>query len=93
MIAYAQGAAAEAQRFVDKINDVILFPLITLMLTVALVVFLYGCFEYIMGSANEAARATGRQHIIWGIVGMLVMISALTILTIAANTFNVPVPG
>lgn len=92
MIANAQ-AEAVARGFLDKLNEVILFPFITLLLTVALVVFLYGCFEFIMGAAEPGKREQGRQHILWGVIGMLVMVSAYAILNIAANTFGVAVPG
>lgn len=96
MIAHAQ-AADVARSFLDRINEVILFPLITLLLAIALLVFLYGAFEYVMGAGNEEARNTGRRHLLFGIIGMLVMISAYTILFIAANTFGVdiynPAPG
>lgn len=88
MIAYAS-AATVAQGFVAKVNNIILFPLITLLMTVALVVFLWGCFEYVMGAANEAKREQGKNHILWGIIGMLVMLSAQAILSIAAGTFGI----
>ena len=91
MIAYAQ-ADEVARGFLDKLNEVILYPLITLMLTIALVVFLYGCFEFIMGAAEPGKQEEGRKHIMWGIIGMLVMVSAYAILNIAANTFGVDVP-
>jgi len=74
--------------FLEKFNDIILFPLITLMVAVAFLFFIYGCFEYIIHADNETARATGRQHILWGIVGMFVMLSAYGILRIAVGTFN-----
>lgn len=92
MIAYAQ-ADAVARGFLDRLNDVILFPLITLLMTIALVVFLYGCFEFIVNANNEAARSVGKQHILWGIVGLLVMVSAFSILFIAANTFGLDIPA
>jgi uncharacterized membrane protein YbhN (UPF0104 family) len=91
MIAYAQ-AVAVAQGFLDRLNDAILFPLITLLMTIALVVFLYGCFEFILNANNDAARTTGKTHILWGIIGMFVMVSAYAILNIAANTFGIVVP-
>lgn len=91
MIAFAQ-AEEVARGFLDRLNQVILFPLITLLMTVALVVFLYGCFLFIMNSDNETARSQGKQHIMYGVIGMLVMISAYSILSIAANTFGVDVP-
>lgn len=87
-IAYASNHIATAQGFLGKLNDAIIFPLITLMMAVALVVFLYGGFEYVKNAANEQGRETGRRHLMWGIVGMLVMLSAFAILTVAAGTFN-----
>ncbi len=87
-IAQAQEHIAVAQGFLDKINQAILYPLITLMMAVALLVFLYGLFEYVRNAESEQGRATGRQHILWGLVGLLVMISAMSILSIAAGTFG-----
>jgi hypothetical protein len=85
-------AASEAQKvaysFVEKINNAILFPLITFLLALALLIFLYGGFEYIRDSASGEGRETGRRHLLYGTIGMLVMISALAILTIAAGTFG-----
>jgi Na+/H+ antiporter NhaD/arsenite permease-like protein len=89
MYAFAQSAAQEAaQGFLTKINEAILFPLITLMMAIALLIFLYGAFEYVKGAANDGDRETGRRHLLYGIIGMLVMLSAFTILTIAAATFG-----
>ncbi len=89
MYAFAQTEAQlVAQDLLSRINEVILFPLITLMLAVALVVFLYGGFEYVKGASNDGDRETGKRHLLYGTIGMLVMISALAILTIAAGTFN-----
>lgn len=87
MVPVAHAAAAdEAVRFVDAINDAILFPLILLMIGIALVVFFYGAFEYVMGANNEQKRDQGRKHLLYGIIGFLVMISAMAILQIAAAT-------
>ena len=91
MIAFAS-AAQIASSFVDRVNQVILFPLISFLLALALLVFLWGCFEYVWGANNETARARGKNNIMYGIIGMLVMISAYAILFIAANTFGVADP-
>lgn len=83
-----QKAVKEASSFVDKVNEVILFPLIALLLGVAFLVFLYGCAEYIFKSGNESARADGVKHITWGIVGLVVMVTAWAILSLATGTFG-----
>ncbi len=87
-LVFAAEAAAEAKRFVDKINDAILFPLIALMMAVSLLVFFYGAYEYLVGASNETARATGRKHLMYGVLGFFIMLSAFGILNIAAGTFG-----
>ncbi len=84
----ASEAQIVAQGFLSRINDAILFPLITLMMAVALLVFLYGAFEYVRNADSEEGRTKGSQHLFYGIIGMLVMLSALALLTIAAATFG-----
>jgi len=90
--AQASDAQVAAQCFVNRINEVILFPLIALLMAVAFLLFLYGAFEYVKNSNNEAARETGRNHLVYGVIGMLVMLSAMAILGIAAGTFGLNVP-
>lgn len=84
----ATQAQIVAQGFLAKINEAILFPLITLMMAIALLLFLYGAFEYVRGADNNSARETGKRHLLWGTIGMLVMLSAMAILYVAAGTFG-----
>lgn len=89
MYAYAATEAQiVAQEFLSKINEAILFPLITLLMAIALLIFLYGAFEYVKGASNDGDRETGKRHLLWGTIGMLVMLSAMTILYLAAGTFG-----
>ncbi len=83
-----QQAAQEAARFVAKVNQIILIPLIALLMGLAFLVFLYGAAEYIMNGDDESARETGRKHMLWGIIGLVVMVSAYAIIQIAAATFG-----
>ena len=78
----------EAAAFVEKVNDIILFPLITLLIGIAMLYFIYGSVVYIMNAENSKAREEGRSHIMYSIVGMFVMLTAYGILTIAVNTFG-----
>ncbi len=89
-IAYAATTPGqqEAYAFVEKVNEVILYPLITLLMGLALLIFLWGCYEYLTHSNESQARETGQMHILWGIVGMFIMLVAYGILGIAAGTFG-----
>lgn len=81
-------ARGHAFSFVEKLNEVILQPIVLLLTAVALAVFLYGGFQYILNSGNEQERSKGKKHMIFGIIGFLVMVSALAILRIFAATLG-----
>lgn len=88
---YAYAAMTDvqyAQSLVDKVKIAIIYPLVTLMMAVAMLVFLYGVFEYVRNGTEESARAQGRRHMIWGIIGFVIMLSAVSIFNIALRTFG-----
>ena len=81
-----------ARGFVETLNRVILFPLIGLLMAVAFLVFIFGCAEYIRGANNPTAREQGVKHITFGIIGLVIMISAWAILNLATGTFGIDLP-
>lgn len=83
-----QKAAQSAGEFVERFNNAILFPTITLLTAVAFLVFIWGCVEYFINSTNETARQQGVRHITFGIIGLVIMLSAFAILSFVANTAN-----
>lgn len=96
MIAYAATEGAhivKSKELLGKIESAILFPIMTLMMTVALFVFLYGMYEYVLHAENDEARSAGKQHMLYGIIGLVIMVSAYAILRIAASTFGVEIPS
>lgn len=91
MIAYAAGDAhiTAAKAVLTKIESVILFPLMTLMMAVAMLYFFWGAYEFVAGADSEEAQTKGKTHMLYGIIGLLVMLSAYAILRIAAATFGI----
>lgn len=69
-----------------NIEYFILNPLIYLIFASALLVFLYGVFEFIKNSDDSEERKKGGQHILWGIIGMAIMISAYGIINFVLRT-------
>lgn len=70
---------------ISKINTHIVNPIIGLMLAIALVVFLYGVFEYIAGASNEEKRDTGKKHIIWGLIGLFIMFGVFGLMNVLVS--------
>ncbi|MGE5541378.1 MAG: hypothetical protein ACM3TU_03835 [Bacillota bacterium] len=78
--------------FLGKIEQAIINPLITLIGLAAFVLFVWGVVEFIAGAGNEEKRTKGQQHIIWGIIGLVIMFGAKAIIMIAASTFGIDLP-
>lgn len=74
--------------FFNRVAAEILDPLMLLMAAGATIVFLFGVFKFIMNAGEEGKREEGRSAIIWGLVGLVVIFGASTILHIAIDTFG-----
>ena len=72
----------------DRINEFVINPIIGLLFALALVVFLYGVVEFIAGADSEEKQTTGRQHMIWGVIGIFIMVSVFGVLNVVCNTIN-----
>jgi len=79
-------------RTVDEIMTIIqsnvLDPLITLLFIVATAFFIWGVIEFIAGASSEEARSKGKKHMIWGIVGLVIMLSVNFIRKVLENFFT-----
>ncbi len=85
LVAYA----ATLDELLGKVNAKIVNPAIEFAFIVALVVFLFGVLEFIRGANSEEKRKKGRDHIMWGIVGFLIMFGVWGIIEILVNTFGI----
>ncbi len=75
--------------FIGNVATQIINPIIYLLFAVALVYFLFGVFQFIANAEDEEARTTGRNHMIWGIIGFVIMLGVFGIMNIILNTFNI----
>lgn len=71
-----------------KIETQIINPVIYLLFGLALAYFLWGMLEFIAGAGNEETRTNGRQHMLWGVVGMFIMVAVFGIMHTICNTIN-----
>ena len=74
--------------FLNKVSAAIINPLVLLLFGVAGVVFLFGVYEYVKGLDSEEALSTGVRHMIWGIIGIAIMLSAKGIVGVIKGTLN-----
>jgi hypothetical protein len=75
--------------FILKVVDNIINPLIYFLFALAILFFLYGMLEFILNQESEEAKTTGRSHMLWGIVGITIMMGVWFIMNLIINTFNI----
>lgn len=64
----------------QKINDAILTPLIVLLFALAVIYFLYGVAKFVRNQDNQSELEEGKQHMVWGVVGISIMVGVYGIL-------------
>lgn len=85
----AQTAYAETlNEFIGNADNLIINPIIKLLFALAVVYFLYGVFEFILNQQSEEKKTTGKSHMLWGVIGITIMIGVWSILTVLLNTFG-----
>ena len=73
---------------IEKVNTNIINPLLLLLFFSAFVVFLYGTVRYLAQAENDEARRTGARHMLWGVVGMFIMVGVFGIIAVIKRTLN-----
>lgn len=82
-------AHASVDVFVKKLNTYLFNPLISLMVFVAVVYFLYGLFEFIKDADSGEGREKGKRHMLWGLIGLFVMVSVFFIMRVLLGTIGI----
>lgn len=81
----AAGNDIAVNTIVSKITTNIISPVIQFVFVLALLYFVWGMFKFFK-ETDDGSREEGRQHILWGTIGMAVMISVYGIIRFVAET-------
>ncbi|OGI63293.1 hypothetical protein A2818_02805 [Candidatus Nomurabacteria bacterium RIFCSPHIGHO2_01_FULL_40_12] len=83
-------AHAGLDSFIGNVGELIINPLIYLLFALAVAYFLYGVAEFILNGDNEEKKTTGKSHMLWGIIGITIMMGVWGILNVLLNTLGIP---
>ncbi len=76
----------------SKIISVIVVPIVTVVFAAAVVYFVWGAAGLILNKDDAEKRTTAEWHILYGVIGMFIMISAYGIIRLIANSIGVASP-
>src|SRR3989344_2616482 len=70
-----------------QINAVI-NTIIPFLVGLAVLIIIWGVFNYISGAGDEEKRAQAKQYIVWGVVGVFIMLSVWGLVNVLVNSFD-----
>jgi uncharacterized membrane protein len=83
-----EGTAISTEKLLGNILTYIVNPFITLMVGVAVLYFLWGVFQFIRNAESTDERKKGGMNMLWGAIGLFIMISAYGILNLILGTIG-----
>lgn len=75
--------------FLNRVNELILNPLIILAFTLSFAYLAYSVVRFLRLEAGDKSRKEAQDAIIWGIAGMVIMFSVYGIINFVLATFGV----
>jgi nitrogen fixation-related uncharacterized protein len=71
---------------INKVATNIVNPIILLLFSVAFLIFLWGLFQFIYQADDATAREDGKKHMLYGVIGLAIMVGAIGIVQILKRT-------
>jgi predicted tellurium resistance membrane protein TerC len=77
-----------SDQLISNIIQSLIQPFVLLLLLCAVILFIVGVIKFMMNSDNQEERTLGRSRIIWGLIGITIMLGAWGIVTLTARTIT-----
>ena len=84
----AQAAALNTLGDVLVVFTNIINALMPFIVALAVLFFMWGVFQFVKSAGNEDERTEGRNRMIYGIIGIFVMVSVWGFVNLLDNTFR-----
>lgn len=77
-----------AGELLGRIVTYLINPAILLVFSAGFLLFLWGLVVFIFKIGAGGDNKEGKDHMLWGLIGMLVMVSVYGIIAVLSNTFG-----
>lgn len=72
--------------FIERVSVAVFNPLVILLFAWAFLVFLWGIFQFVYAGEESKDREDGKRHLLYGVIGMTIMVAAYAIMEIIRAT-------
>ncbi len=81
-------AEASITTLMQSIDRVVINPVIFFMFALAMAYFIYGVVQYLLNPSSEEVRKTSKSHMLWGIIGIFIMVAVFGIMRLILGTIG-----
>lgn len=73
-----------------RLKSEVLWPAMTVIFAAGFLLFIWGLVKFLwyVEEGSGSSSSEGKQHMVWGLVGMLIMVSFWSIIALLDNTFG-----
>lgn len=71
-----------------KISTIIIYPVLVVVFAYAFFRFMWGLFQFMFSLSQGGKIDDGKQHMLWGTIGMVIMVSGYGIVQYIDNTIH-----
>ena len=72
---------------VDRVKEGVINPFLKFLIPLAIAVFMVGVLRFIINSSSEEGVTTGKRHIVWSLVGFVIMLLVFVIINLIQSIF------
>lgn len=82
------GTPIGTEKLLQNILSNIVNPIVTLMVGIAVIYFLWGVFQFIRNADSSDERKKGGMNMLWGAIGLFIMVTAYGIVNLILGTIG-----
>jgi hypothetical protein len=80
-----------ASTLIGRFESYIINPALLVLFAAGFLLFVFGLVEFMVTMGRGGESDEGKQHMLWGVIGMLIMVSVYGIIALLNNTFNLQI--
>lgn len=80
---------ASFDQLFQKFVEIVINPAIAVIFALGFLFFLFGIVEFLWNLQKGGPKEAGKRHMIWGVIGITIMVSVYGILNLLMGTFGV----
>lgn len=79
------------QAIIGRFETYIVDPILLILFSAGFFLFVFGLVQFLITMNQGGEKNEGKDHMIWGVVGMLIMVSVYGIIALLDNTFDLQI--